>query len=79
MEREIYSACNRFVVSVSYVMVCVSLSHIRLSSTKHDIGAQIKVDFEKAFSIRGTPVGEYRREKESDCLNFLVAIYVGWS
>ena len=59
--------------------MCVSLSLIRLSSTKHDIGAQIKVDFEKAFSIRGTPVGEYRREKESDCLNFLVAIYVGWS
>ena len=65
MEREIYSACNRFVVSVCYVMVCVSLSHIRLSSTKHDIGAQIKVDFEKAFSIRGTPVGECKREKES--------------
>lgn len=39
----------------------------RLSSMKHDLAAQIKVDFEKAFSIRGT-AGGAKAELHDACL-----------
>lgn len=29
----------------------------RLNSLQYDLGQQIRVEFEKAFSVKGTPVG----------------------
>ena len=41
--------------SVCVMRVC---SMYRLHSLQYDLGQQIKVDFERAFSVKGTPVSD---------------------
>ena len=44
------------------VMCSVCVMHVcsvyRLHSLQYDLGQQIKVDFERAFSVKGTPVSD---------------------
>ena len=39
-----------------YISLCVCYVWYRLQSIQVDLGQQIKVDFERAFSTKGTPV-----------------------
>ena len=55
--------CSFFSLSDYCLSVCpfhlsVCLSVCRLSSLQYDLGQQIRVDFEKAFSVKGAPVSD---------------------
>ena len=43
-------------LSLSVCVLCVVCVWYRLQSIQVDLGQQIKVDFERAFSTKGTPV-----------------------
>ncbi len=42
-----------------YFLIHVCMRVCRLRSIQYDLGQQIKVDFEKAFSVKGAPVSRY--------------------
>ena len=44
----------------------VNVNNLRLESVQYDLAQQIRVDFEKSFSVKGAPVRDRGREGEGE-------------
>ena len=58
MTDHVTGPVNSHVTGMCSVCVMRVCSVYRLHSLQYDLGQQIKVDFERAFSVKGTPVSD---------------------